>query len=116
VILVARQIEYEEPDSLWLALEVLQQIKVRPTVVAHRDHFAIHDCAVWEVRKGLGDLGELPIERLLVSRPKADLAAVLYCDGAVAVEFDLPKPVGAVRQVRNRQALHRLDENWVDAR
>jgi hypothetical protein len=67
IVILAEQIEHEKSDSFCFTPKILQQIEVRPAVIAHRDHFSVHNRAVRQFRQGFGDLWELPAERFSVA-------------------------------------------------
>ena len=86
---------------------LLERLEVERTVT-HQDHLAVEDATLGQrATQRLGELREVPVERLLVAALGDDRVAVAKDDRAEAVPLGLVEVV-ALREVLGELGEHRL--------
>ena len=89
---------------------VLQQIKRNPAIAVDRHDLAVNECAVWQIFTSSGDRGKLRREIVTSPGPEPYAAGGVAGEAPIAIELDLVEPVPLLRELANRERVHRFDE------
>ena len=99
------KIKDEISDAPGPAHKVLEQVEAGSSRVTKGDNLSINGCLVRQF-----NVGELLVEWLRVARIQPDFASGLDSDYSEAIELQFPKPLRSLRQIADRQTVHRLNK------
>src|SRR5215470_12465015 len=97
-------------DARQSASGMLKRIEIGSSRFIESNNLAIDDCVLRKIHKDVSYRFELLIEGFAPTRKEHQLVSGFHGDGTITIKLDFVDPLRAIRQLRDSQTLHRLDE------